>query len=399
LTTPPTLPTSPNRIAPTPRVLAALLCACMLAAVGVLAQSVRAGTTTRAGPTTRAEVASSAAPALHVSGSGLFTAQGRRVVLRGVNRAGGEYACVNGQGIWDGPMDQASVTAMKSWNVNAVRVPLNEACWNGESYVRPRYRGANYRRAVEAYVRLLNRNGIVAILDLHFTDGLYTGLHAHCKTTSEAVCQKPMPDAAQAIPFWTAMARAFKNNNAVIFDVFNEPFPERANGEARAWKCWLRGGSYCTGMGIDYQVAGMQSLVAAIRSTGARNVIILGGLAYADDLTGWLAHAPRDPVRDLAVSWHSYSWNACVTTSCWNSQVAPVIARVPVISGEIGESGCADTFVDRLARWLDAHSTGYLAWAWNADFDCSAGPSLITSYSGSPTPYGAGFRSHLISLR
>jgi endoglucanase len=392
-------PTPPNRIAPTAKVLTGLLCACLLAAVGVLAQSVWAGTTTRARATIRAEAASSAVPALHVSGSGLFTARGRRVVLRGVNRAGGEYSCVNGQGIWDGPVDQASVTAMKSWNVNAVRVPLNEACWNGESYVQPQYRGADYRRAVEAYVRLLNRNSIVAILDLHFTDGLYTGLHAHCKTTSEAVCQKPMPDAAQAIPFWTSMAKTFKNNNAVIFDVFNEPFPERVTGEARAWKCWLRGGSFCTGMGIDYQVAGMQSLVTAIRSAGARNVIIVGGLAYADDLTAWLAHAPRDPAHNLAVSWHSYSWNACVTASCWNSQVAPVIARIPVIAGEIGESGCADTFVDRLARWLDAHSTGYLAWAWNADFDCSAGPGLITSYSGSPTPYGAGFRSHLISLR
>jgi hypothetical protein len=282
--------------------------------------------------------------------------------------------------------------------VNAVRVPLNEACWNGESYVQPQYRGANYRRAVEAYVRLLNRNGIAAILDLHFTDGLYTGLHAHCKTTSAAVCQKPMPDAAQAIPFWTSMAKTFMNNNAVIFDVFNEPFPARVTGEAQAWRCWLRG-SDCTGLGIDYQVAGMQSLVTAIRSTGARNLIIIGGLAYADDLTGWLAHAPRDPAHNLAVSWHSYSWNACVTVSCWNSQVAPVIARIPVIAGEIGESGCADTFVDRLARWLDAHSTGYLAWAWNTSFDCSAGPSLITSYSGSPTPYGAGFRSHLRSLR
>jgi endoglucanase len=373
------------------KVVGGLLCACLLAAAGVLAQPTQASATRAAG-------VSGAAPDLHVSGPYLLIAHGQRVVLHGVNRAGGEYACVQGWGIWDGPMDQASVTAMKSWGVNAVRVPLNEACWNGESYVAAQYRGASYRRAVEAYVQLLNRNGIVAILDLHWTDGRYAGLHAHCPWTAEAVCQKPMPDAAQSIPFWTSMARTFKGNNAVVFDVFNEPYPGFvANGmtKAGAWRCWLRGGSYCTGIG--YPVAGMQTLVTAIRSTGARNVILLGGLAYANNITGWLAHEPRDPDHNLAASWHSYSWNACTVRSCWNSQVAPVIAKVPVIVGEMGETNCADTYIGPLMRWLDARSTGYLAWTWNAGA-CSS-HSLITSYGGSPTPYGAGYQSHLSSLR
>ena len=48
--------------------------------------------------------------------------------------------------------------------------------------------------------------------------------------------------------------------------------------------------------------------------------------------------------------------------------------------------------------WLDARSTGYLAWAWNAGFACAAGPGLITDYSGAPTSYGPGYRSHLRSL-
>lgn len=48
----------------------------------------------------------------------------------------------------------------------AVRVPLNEACWNGESYVNSDYAGANYISAVSAYVNLLNSNGIVVPRDL-----------------------------------------------------------------------------------------------------------------------------------------------------------------------------------------------------------------------------------------
>ncbi len=83
---------------------------------------------------------------------------------------------------------------MKIWGVTAVRVPLNEACWNAESYVNSAYAGTTYQQAVEQYVSLLNDNGIVAILDLHWTDGLYTGTSAGC-SSAQATCQKPMPDA------------------------------------------------------------------------------------------------------------------------------------------------------------------------------------------------------------
>jgi hypothetical protein len=333
-----------------------------------------------------------AAPRLHVSGNRLVTAHSKPVVLHGVNRSGTEFLCVQGHGIFDGPTDQASISAMKAWGINAVRIPLNEGCWNGESYVKAAYAGANYQNAIKAYVSLLNANGMVAILDLHWTDGRFP---VHC-LSAQARCLKPMPDAAQAIPFWTSVANTFKGNDAVIFDLFNEPFPERAShSEAAGWQCWLDGGA-CPGIG--YPVAGMQTLVNAVRATGARNVILLGGLAYANNLTGWLAHEPADPDHNLAASWHSYNFNACSDTSCWASQVAPVIGQVPVVAGEIGEDDCGSGYISTLMSWLDSESTGYLAWAWNADFNCATGPSLITSYQGSPTPYGAGYRAHLQTL-
>jgi endoglucanase len=346
---------------------------------------------------TASTVATAAAPPLHVFGSHLVNPRGQHVVLHGVNRSGGEYQCVHGFGFWDGPMDQASVTAMKAWHINAVRVPLNEACWNGESYVAKQFRGAAYRRAVQAYVRLLNRNGMVAILDLHWSDGLYTGPASGC-SSAQAICQKPMPDAAQAPKFWASVARTFKGHGAVIYDLFNEPFPNNAPGatEKSAWHCWLHGGQ-CAGIG--YKVAGMQQLVTAIRATGARNVIMLGGIAFSGDLTLWHKHEPVDPDHNLAASWHSYNFNTCSTKSCWTSQIAPVIKRVPVIVGEIGENDCADGYIDPLMKWLDARGASYLAWAWDADFDCAAGPGLISNYSGAPTAYGKGYRTHLRSLR
>ncbi len=335
------------------------------------------------------------APQLHVSGNKLVNASGAQVVLHGVDRSGTEYMCVQGNGIFDGPSDQASISAMKAWGVNAVRVPLNEACWNAESYVNSAYAGANYQNAIKAYVSLLNANGMVAILDLHWTDGTYTGPSSGC-SSAQAVCQKPMPDAAQAIPFWTSVANTFKGNDAVIFDLFNEPYASRATGSTTTgWQCWLNGG---TCAGISYQVAGMQSMVNAVRSTGANNVIMLGGEEYANDLTQWLTYEPNDPDHNLTASWHSYNFNTCSSQSCWTSQVAPVIAQVPVIAGEIGENDCADGYVDPLMSWLDSESASYLAWAWNADFNCSSGPGLISDYTGTPTGYGAGVEAHLRSL-
>jgi hypothetical protein len=285
---------------------------------------------------------------------------------------------------------------MRKWHINAVRVPLNQACWNGEPYIKAQYRGTAYRDAVTSYVNLLNAGGMLAILDLHWTDGAYTGPSAGCSSW-RSTCQKPMPGTG-AIRFWRSVARAFKGNNSVIFDLFNEPYPERAPGatESEGWRCWLRGGA-CTG--IPYRVAGMQALVNAVRSTGATNVIMLGGLGFANDLTQWLSHKPADPAHDLAASWHSYNFNACSSQRCWNRQAAPVAARVPLIAGEVGENDCAGTYLGSLLPWLDARSASYLAWTWD-DWpgQCGSGPTLITGYDGTPTAYGAGYRAHLLTL-
>jgi endoglucanase len=351
-------------------------------------------------PPTQINVVSttSTAPQLHVSGNELVNASGQQVVLHGVDRSGTEYECVQGNGIFDGPNNQASITAMKEWGVNAVRIPLNEACWNAESYVDSAYAGANYQSAIEQFVQLLNDNGIVAILDLHWTDGLYTGTSSGC-SSAEAVCQKPMPDTAESVPFWSSVASAFKGNDAVIFDLFNEPYPERADNynETEGWQCWLNGGSDC--VGISYSVAGMQTLVNTVRAADANNVIMLGGLEYANDLTEWLQYEPTDPDNNLTASWHSYNFNTCNTESCWTSEVEPVIEKVPVIAGEIGENDCAGTYIDPLMSWLDSESTSYLAWTWD-DWanDCANGPTLITDYSGDPTAYGAAYQAHLLAL-
>ncbi|MGH3275179.1 MAG: glycoside hydrolase family 5 protein [Streptosporangiaceae bacterium] len=337
------------------------------------------------------------APQLHVAGNQLVSADGQPVVLHGVDRSGSEFMCVQDHGIFDGPVSQASVNVMKAHGINAVRVPLNEACWNGDSYVKPAYAGARYQAAIKAFVKRLNADGMAVILDLHWTDGAYTGPASAC-VDSKATCQKPMPDKAGAVRLWSSVASAFKGNDGIIFDLFNEPYPEQANhnNTAAGWECWLHGGRDCAG--ISYPVAGMQDLVNAVRSTGADNVIMLGGLTWSNDLNGWLSHEPVDPDHNLAASWHSYNFNACNTKSCWDSQIGPVIAKVPLIAGEIGENDCADKYLTPLMKYLNSEKASYLAWTWNSDFNCASGPGLITNYNGQPSGMGAGYEAMLHSM-
>ena len=137
-------------------------------------------------------------------------------------------------------------------------------------------------------------------------------------------------------------------------------------------------------------------MVNAVRSTGASNVLMLGGEEYSNDLTDWLAYKPTDPDNNLVASWHSYNFNTCSTQSCWTSEVAPVIAAVPVIVGEIGENDCGGSYIDSLTSWLNSENTGYLAWTWDAWGSCPG--VLITDYAGDATPYGAAYKAILQAL-
>ena len=336
-----------------------------------------------------------APPELRVSGNKLVDEKGATRRMLGVNRSGGEFMCVQGHGIFDGPVDDASVRAIADWKVNTVRVPLNEECWLGLPHVNAAYSGANYINAVKAYVTRLEAHGITPVLELHWTHGKYTGNDNHCPDTEYATCQKPMPDARYTPAFWTSVATAFKSDPAVVFDLFNEPFPDRATTSPdAAWTCWRDGGN-CPG--IDYPVAGMQTLLNAVRAAGAQNVVLIPGIAYSNDMRQWLAYRPSDPVGNVAAAWHSYNFNACANESCWNEQLAPVAARVPLVAGEIGENTCSHGYIDRVMAWLDSHGSSYLGWTWNT-WDCSSGPSLISDYNGTPTSFGVGLRDHLKGL-
>jgi hypothetical protein len=345
-----------------------------------------AGTATPA-PTptpTPAPAPSGAASPLHVQGNRLVNGIGQPVVLHGVNRSGTESACVlnGGWGFSDGAMDQASVNAIKSWRANVVRMPLNEDCWLGINGVNPTWSGAGYQQAIKNYVNLLNQNGVYAILDLHW----------NAPGTTLATHQQPMADADHAPAFWSQVAAAFNGNNAAIFELYNEPYPDSQQDSVAAWTCWRDGG---TCAGVPFQAAGMQTLVSAVRATGATNVIALGGTGYSDYLSRWLSYKPSDPQNDLVAAWHVYNFNYCNNAACWENTGAPVIAQVPVIVTETGTDTCDSAWWNSFLSWLDAHQTSYQAWTWDNWGTACSMLSLVADYTGTPTVYGQLFKAHL----
>jgi hypothetical protein len=311
-----------------------------------------------------------------VSQNHLIDGNGATIRLLGVNRSGTEYACIQGWGLFDGPNDAPSVAAMASWHINAVRIPLNEDCWLDINGVNPAYAGASYQSAIQSYVNLLHQYKLYAILDLHW----------NAPGTTKATGQQVMPDADHSPAFWTSVASFFKADPAVLFDLYNEPHDI-------AWSCWLNG---CSVGSPAWTTAGMQDLVTAVRSTGATQPIMIGGLAWANDLSQWFANRPADPANALVASFHNYNFNVCDPT-CWNSTVAPLAAQVPVVTGELGENDCAHGYIDQYMPWADAHGISYLGWTWDT-WDCANGPALISNYDGTPTAFGIGFRDHLAAL-
>ncbi|MET7368847.1 cellulose binding domain-containing protein [Streptomyces sp. NPDC005566] len=106
-------------------------------------------------PTDPAELPAPAGepPLSKVPGNKLVDEIGATRRILGVNRSGGEFMCVQGRGIFDGPVDNASVQAIAGWNANTVRIPLNEESRLGLDTIGPRYAGENHISAVKDLVQ------------------------------------------------------------------------------------------------------------------------------------------------------------------------------------------------------------------------------------------------------
>ena len=395
-------------------------------------------------------------PAVHVHGNHLVDASGNLLQLRGVNTGslGGMYALSNRSpdDPWMG--NKPDWSKMKAWHVNAVRITLNEAsllglttydpidntAWPADAprtigMPRQADPGGNYQSSLVQAVDEATGAGMIVILDLHMNapDDLLPGFRTKVPISPgvAAYMQQPMADRDHSKDFWRWIATTFKSYPNVIFDLFNEPYffnfaPGRHDAESN-WR-QLRDGTtvpfYNTGgagannddptgdpyarsrnpgvINHSWQAIGMQEMLDAVREAGASNVVMIGGVGYAGEMSLWLKYRPMDPSQQLAASWHAYQDPKDDSKPAWGKKqfgyVAEIARQFPVIIGELGgRSGAGSKgapWASRVLPWADRLGISYLAWSW--DPWNSADNDLIKNRDGVPSDgYGEYVQQHL----
>jgi hypothetical protein len=354
-------------------------------------------------------VVAPSAPALSIGVSGNHLAKagghGKKIRLIGVNRSGSEYACSspdgnggNGFGFFQGPTSNRSIRALKKWKVNAVALPLNEACWlGGYGPLKPQFTGDAYQSAIAGYVRRLNAHGIYVILRL---SGSGPGDNVYGAAPGKSEIQ--LADADHALDFWTSVASRFAGNPGVIFHAYDEP-------HGISWDCNLNGcatdanGSEHEPKFGPYQAVGHQAIVDAIRATGATQPIIISGIDFAGDVRQWRDFMPNDPSHALIVGFNSFDYSGNLARQ--KPSLRSLSQNFPILVGGFGDTDCNSSYSLKLMKFFDRIGGSYLAWTWNTEADyggCSnalLGPGLGAYYSGHPSPFGKGVRKHFLKVQ
>lgn len=323
-----------------------------------------------------AAIGSALPPTLRVRGNKIVTSQGQVVRLQGVNIPSLE---------WDPAGDHffpSLNVAMTEWKAKVIRVPLTQDLWFGYyKGARAADEGKEYRSRIDDVVKRIAKRNAYVILDLHWSNGGKWG---------QNVGQHCMPD-NNSLVFWKSIAARYANHPAVIFDMYNEPHDV-------SWEVWRNGGEVdernsdpARGLHLTYRTPGMQALLDAIRATGAKNIVLAGGLDWAYDLRGIVSgYALKDKSGNGVVyATHIYPWK-----KMWDVNVTPAIAKVPVFVGEVGtkpwkpgdpphENVYTASWAPEVIAYINKYKLSWTAWS----FHPGANPCLITGWDYKPTEY------------
>ena len=319
---------------------------------------------------------------LEVRGNRLLDEAGVPVRLRGVNCAGLEWSAAG-----EGRIATTVATAVLGWHANIIRLPLSQDRWFGKAPEQTD-EGAAYRALVTQSVEFCESHDAYLLLDLHWSDAGEWGRN---------IGQHNLPD-RNSVTFWKDLAARFKDRPGVLFDLYNEP--AHVN-----WDQWLRGGSVVekiehSEQSLTYEAVGMQALVDAIRATGARNVIVAGGVNWAYELEGIPGGRELADPRGRGVVYavhpypHAYEGLGLETIAQWVARTKVSARKLPVIVTEFGSFEASWPFPKEWNFNDEKWNRAMLAtleeqgWSWVAwDLHPSAGPCLIADWDYTPTPH------------
>jgi len=279
---------------------------------------------------------------------------------------------------------------------NVVRLSLNQDCWLNDPS-NPTYNYGlslpdTYESVVDGQVQAAIGAGLDVILDLHWSDQGNYSVGAACQPKGSGNCQQDMAD-AHSVLFWQQLATKYANNPSILFELYNEPKVGGYMPGTDNWNTWLNGGT-----SSGFAVHGMQELYTTVRATGANNLIIIGGLAWAYDLSGVPSHTVSG--TGIIYNTHPYKSSSNSNPGGWGQYFGSLTATYPVIATEFGDTsmvqptGCSADFDTSFTQYANGQGTGgnpanemsWTAWAFY-NSNCMF-PSLLSD--SNYTPNGPG---------
>jgi len=300
-----------------------------------------------------------------------------------VNRSGLEYAEPGGSGF----LESAGLSLAEAqeisgeWRANIVRLPFNQ---NWALHGRWPYSADDYLAAIDQTVDWLASCGCYTLLDLQW---LSADLEYGKLDNGDINRVAPLPNAESGW-LWETLAVRYRDEPAVLFDLFNEPHDAlisddnpllavREDGEtvalasrrvsAATWKAWAR------------------YLISRIRAVHPDSLIFVGGTRWAYDLRGM-----EIDLDNIVYSTHVYTGSTAYGGPTWPSAFGSFARAHPVFAGEWGGDETDLEWGVKLAAYLRALGIGWTAWSW------SDWPHLIEPATRwTPTPFGALVRDEL----
>ncbi|MGC9668397.1 glycoside hydrolase family 5 protein [Planosporangium sp. 12N6] len=313
---------------------------------------------------------------LHAEGGKIVDANGKEVVLTGVNWFGLETGNFAPHGIWQRNW-QEMLDQMVAQGFNTLRLPYsNEALKStptqGIDYkMNPDLVGLNGEQIMDKIVNGATARGMMVFLDRHRPDQYGQSALWYTEKVSEKTW----------IDDWVRLAAKYKNNPLVIgADLHNEP-----RGEAT----WGDGNEK-----TDWKAAAERAGNAILKANPNMLIIVEGIETYGKDGKGYwwggnLQGAKEHPVKlsdqsKLVYSAHDYSpkvwgqsWFSDPTfpknmPALWDQQWGYLVKSntAPVILGEFGGRSvdmkdAEGVWQHALIDYLKQNKISYTYWSWN----------------------------------
>jgi endoglucanase len=273
-----------------------------------------------------------------------------RVAPAAVTRAGTAFERARNQ------FDAQELAAAKRFGADLIRFQVSQ----GGSDPQSRIFSDDYLKEVTSAVKMARDLGFSVIVSLQ-------------AESPSGLDESGMPN-IKAHRAWQRLTPEFAADRGVMLELFNEPSP---NGPDTVlphnWDSWK---------------AAMQPLVDEVRKLGAKNVLLVDGLYWAQMLDG----APQldDPMSQIMYAVHPYYSQRLRNERDWDNMFGDFARRHPVLVTEWNavsfRGNCnsnTPSFAADMLTYLNQRKIGLVAWAF--DFPGSViknSDGTLTSFDG-----------------